>query len=70
MFGVAKMSFDETIMDGFPASKLFGQGVSYTYDDVIFLPGHINFSADQASGLRVAAGGSYFILRPAMSLLS
>ena len=32
---------------GFPASKLFGQGVSYTYDDVIFLPGHINFAAHE-----------------------
>lgn len=26
---------------------MFGQGVSYTYDDVIFLPGHINFGAHQ-----------------------
>lgn len=32
---------------GFPASKLFGQGVSYTYDDCIFLPGHINFAAHE-----------------------
>ncbi|GAB4823609.1 hypothetical protein N2152v2_010655 [Parachlorella kessleri] len=39
--------FDESILDGFPASKLFGQGVSYTYDDVIFLPGHINFAAHE-----------------------
>lgn len=29
----------------YPASKLFGQGVSFTYDDVIFMPGHINFGA-------------------------
>jgi IMP dehydrogenase len=26
---------------------MFGQGVSYTYDDVIFLPGHIDFGAHQ-----------------------
>lgn len=26
---------------------MFNQGVSYTYDDVIFLPGHINFGAHQ-----------------------
>lgn len=32
---------------GFTAAKLFGQGVSYTYDDVIFLPGHINFGAHE-----------------------
>ena len=33
------------IFVGYPASKLFGQGTSYTYDDVIFLPGHIDFGA-------------------------
>ncbi|EEC76271.1 hypothetical protein OsI_13742 [Oryza sativa Indica Group] len=32
--------------DGFPAPRLFSQGVSYTYDDVIFLPGYIGFPAD------------------------
>ncbi|XP_072985321.1 inosine-5'-monophosphate dehydrogenase 2-like [Typha latifolia] len=32
--------------DGFSASRLFSQGVSYTYDDVIFLPGFIDFPAD------------------------
>jgi IMP dehydrogenase len=32
--------------DGFSAPRLFSQGVSYTYDDVIFLPGHIDFPAD------------------------
>lgn len=35
----------EEINDGFPASHLFSQGTSYTYDDVIFHPGHIFFSA-------------------------
>ncbi|PRW33277.1 IMP dehydrogenase [Chlorella sorokiniana] len=39
--------FDDSIHDGFTAAKLFGQGVSYTYDDVIFLPGHINFGAHE-----------------------
>ncbi|XP_042396682.1 inosine-5'-monophosphate dehydrogenase-like, partial [Zingiber officinale] len=32
--------------DGFPAARLFSQGVSYTYDDVIVLPGYIDFPAD------------------------
>jgi IMP dehydrogenase len=26
---------------------MFGQGVSNTYDDVIFLPGHIDFGAHE-----------------------
>ncbi|GFS36649.1 aldolase-type TIM barrel family protein [Actinidia rufa] len=32
--------------DGFPASRLFNQGYSYTYDDVIFLPHYIDFPTD------------------------
>ncbi|CAH1452634.1 unnamed protein product [Lactuca virosa] len=32
--------------DGFPATRLFNQGYSYTYDDVIFLPHYIDFSTD------------------------
>lgn len=32
---------------GYPASQLFGQGLSYTYDDVIFMPGHIYFGAHE-----------------------
>ncbi|GJN23125.1 hypothetical protein PR202_gb10745 [Eleusine coracana subsp. coracana] len=32
--------------DGYAAPRLFSQGVSYTYDDVIFLPGFIDFPAD------------------------
>nr|CAD1819583.1 unnamed protein product [Ananas comosus var. bracteatus] len=32
--------------DGFSAPRLFSQGVSYTYDDVIVLPGYIDFPAD------------------------
>ncbi|RDX74422.1 Inosine-5'-monophosphate dehydrogenase, partial [Mucuna pruriens] len=34
------------IEDGFTADKLFTQGFSYTYDDVIFLPHYIDFPAD------------------------
>ncbi|KAI4375580.1 hypothetical protein MLD38_013434 [Melastoma candidum] len=33
--------------DGFAAEKLFKQGYSYTYDDVIFLPGYIGFPVEQ-----------------------
>ncbi|KAL6998862.1 IMP dehydrogenase [Sarracenia purpurea var. burkii] len=32
--------------DGFPAERLFNQGYSYTYDDVIFLPHYIDFPTD------------------------
>lgn len=32
---------------GLPAAKLFGQGVSFTYDDVIVLPGHVDFGAHE-----------------------
>jgi hypothetical protein len=32
---------------GSNAAQLFGQGVSYTYDDVIFHPGHIDFGAQE-----------------------
>ncbi|KAG2423300.1 hypothetical protein HXX76_015449 [Chlamydomonas incerta] len=35
------------IYDGFSSSQLFNQGVCYTYDDVIFHPGHINFAANE-----------------------
>lgn len=34
------------IDDGFPAVRLFNQGYSYTYDDVIFLPHYIDFPTD------------------------
>ncbi|KAL1559917.1 IMP dehydrogenase [Salvia divinorum] len=34
------------IDDGFPAARLFYQGYSYTYDDVIFLPQYIDFPTD------------------------
>lgn len=37
----------ETFMDdGFPAHRLFNQGYSYTYDDVIFHPHYIDFPTD------------------------
>lgn len=32
--------------DGFAAAALFNQGFSYTYDDLIFHPGYIDFSVD------------------------
>ncbi|KAI3853867.1 hypothetical protein MKX03_001195 [Papaver bracteatum] len=35
--------------DGFPAERLFNQGFSYTYDDVICLPGYIDFSTDDVN---------------------
>ncbi|KAK6154556.1 hypothetical protein DH2020_008804 [Rehmannia glutinosa] len=35
--------------DGFPAARLFDQGFSYTYDDVIFLPHYIDFPTDAVS---------------------
>ncbi|CAI0554653.1 unnamed protein product, partial [Linum tenue] len=35
--------------DGFGAKKLFNQGFSYTYDDVIFLPHYIDFPTDAVS---------------------
>lgn len=35
--------------DGFPAVRLFSQGYSYTYDDVIFLPHYIDFPTDAVS---------------------
>eukprot|EP00963_Diacronema_lutheri_P004604 scaffold348_cov329-Pavlova_lutheri.AAC.21 len=34
-------------LKGYDAAKLFTQGVCYTYDDVIFHPGHIDFSVDE-----------------------
>ncbi|CAK0778918.1 hypothetical protein CVIRNUC_004666 [Coccomyxa viridis] len=37
----------DDIADGYTAAQLFGQGTTYTYDDVIFLPGHINFGAHE-----------------------
>ncbi len=38
---------NDTTHTGFSAKQLFGQGVSYTYDDVIMLPGFIDFAANQ-----------------------
>ncbi|KAF7835706.1 inosine-5'-monophosphate dehydrogenase [Senna tora] len=41
------MDFTQPIVeDGFSAEKLFSQGYSYTYDDVIFLPHYIDFPTD------------------------
>jgi len=36
---------------GFSAAQLFGQGVSYTYDDVIMHPGHISFPAHEVRSI-------------------
>lgn len=38
---------DDDDLDGFPAARLFTQGVSFTYDDVILHPGFIDFSTDE-----------------------
>ncbi|KAK9156188.1 hypothetical protein Sjap_003668 [Stephania japonica] len=35
--------------DGFPARRLFNQGYSYTYDDVIFLPHYIDFPTEDVT---------------------
>mmetsp|Transcript_21719 Transcript_21719/g.37008 ORF Transcript_21719/g.37008 Transcript_21719/m.37008 type:complete len:508 (-) Transcript_21719:434-1957(-) len=40
-------SHSEDILDGYSSAQLFSQGVCYTYDDVIFHPGHINFGAHE-----------------------
>ncbi|EEF45969.1 inosine-5'-monophosphate dehydrogenase 2 [Ricinus communis] len=39
----------EIVEDGYSAEKLFNQGYSYTYDDVIFLPHYIDFPTDAVS---------------------
>jgi IMP dehydrogenase len=36
-------------IDGFPALKVFTQGFTYTYDDIILQPGHIDFAAHDVS---------------------
>ncbi|XP_073303114.1 inosine-5'-monophosphate dehydrogenase-like [Primulina huaijiensis] len=43
------MDGDHVHDDGFPAARLFNQGYSYTYDDVIFLPHYIDFPTDAVS---------------------
>ena len=35
---------------GLTAARLFSQGTTFTYDDIIFHPGHIDFAANQVSG--------------------
>eukprot|EP00002_Diphylleia_rotans_P012244 TRINITY_DN2399_c0_g1_i1.p1 TRINITY_DN2399_c0_g1~~TRINITY_DN2399_c0_g1_i1.p1 ORF type:complete len:506 (-),score=127.29 TRINITY_DN2399_c0_g1_i1:224-1741(-) len=39
----------EEPFDGLAAEEIFGKGTGYTYDDLILLPGHIDFSPDQVS---------------------
>jgi hypothetical protein len=41
---------------GYTASQLFGQGVSYTYDDVIMHPGHISFGAHEVRASHICVG--------------
>lgn len=41
------MASDEECPDGSTATHIFGQGTTYTYDDVIFLPGFIGFGAHE-----------------------
>ena len=36
-------------MDGFPAKYLFDQTIGYSYDDIILLPGYIDFRLDDIS---------------------
>ncbi|XP_073155216.1 inosine-5'-monophosphate dehydrogenase 2-like [Henckelia pumila] len=43
------MDGTQVLDDGFPAARLFSQGYSYTYDDVIFLPHFIDFPTDAVS---------------------
>ena len=45
VFKAPKTSSNEAAC-GFTASQVFNRGYSYTYDDIIFHPGHINFAAD------------------------
>lgn len=40
------MNVVPVIDDGFTSERLFNQGYSYTYDDVIFLPHYIDFPTD------------------------
>ncbi|KAL0298717.1 UNVERIFIED_CONTAM: Inosine-5'-monophosphate dehydrogenase 1 [Sesamum radiatum] len=49
MDGVAMDGAPPVLDDGFPASRLFIQGYSYTYDDVIFLPHYIDLPTDAVS---------------------
>jgi len=39
------------------AQQMFNQGVSYTYDDVIMHPGHIDFGAHEVSERRTKERG-------------
>eukprot|EP00884_Botryococcus_braunii_P003037 jgi/Botrbrau1/12734/Bobra.67_1s0093.1 len=37
----------DSLQDGATAAQIFTQGTTYTYDDVIFLPGYIDFPAHE-----------------------
>uniref|UniRef100_A0A7S0WMH7 Inosine-5'-monophosphate dehydrogenase n=1 Tax=Pyramimonas obovata TaxID=1411642 RepID=A0A7S0WMH7_9CHLO len=49
MAGIKQVSngVDEEDFDGYSGKQVFNQGYCYTYDDIIFLPGHINFAAHE-----------------------
>ena len=43
------LTIDSELLDGHTAASLFvdkNQGQAYTYDDLILMPGHINFGVD------------------------
>jgi len=48
--------------EGFTARRIFSQGVTYTYDDVIFHPGYIDFGADTVRILEVIGADTVRIL--------
>jgi hypothetical protein len=55
---------------GYSATQLFGQGVSYTYDDVIMHPGHICFGAHEVMRPgRVCRQSSWQAAAPAADIL-
>jgi IMP dehydrogenase len=43
-------SLPPSLLSGATAAHVFGQGTTYTYDDVIFLPGYIDFGAHEVCG--------------------
>jgi hypothetical protein len=43
-------SLSPTKKTGATAAHIFGQGTTYTYDDIIFLPGFIGFGAHEVRG--------------------
>lgn len=48
----------QALFPGLSAARLFGQGITYTYDDVIFHPGHIHFAAHEVPVQSLPIAGS------------